>query len=180
MEKNLLVTGSPGCGKTTVLLRLSEMLRNRGHVVGGIICPEIRQGGIRQGFEIVDLLGRRGILAHVSLASSGAPLISRYGVNLRDLDEISREAFSRQAEVFLVDEIGPMELKSSVFASGVWRKLESKTPVAAAVHFRTSAGFIARVKGRSDTRLVVVTAQNRDGLPDLMYQQLVQCLGPGK
>jgi len=180
VEKNLLVTGPPGCGKTTVLLRLSEMLLDGGYLVWGIICPETRQAGIRQGFEIVDLLGRRGILAHVSLASSGAPMVSRYGVNLRDLDEISREAFSRQADVFIVDEIGPMELKSKVFASEVWRKLDSETPVAAAVHFRTSAGFIARVKDRSDTRLVLMTAQNRDGLPDLMYQQITQGLGPRK
>ncbi len=180
MEKNLLVTGPPGCGKTTVLLRLSKLLADRRYIVGGIICPETRLGGIRQGFEIVDLLGRRGVLAHVSLASPGAPMISRYGVNLRDLDEISREAFSRQADVFIVDEIGPMELKSNVFASEVWRKLDSKTPVAAAVHYRTSAGFIARVKDRSDTRLIVVTAQNRDGLPDLMCQQIAQGLGPRK
>lgn len=176
----MLVTGPPGCGKTTVLLKLYKLLGDRGYVVGGIISPEMRREGIREGFEIVDLLGRRGILAHISLATSGAPMISRYGVDLRDLDEISREAFSRDADVFIVDEIGPMELKSNVFASEVWRKLDSETPVAAAVHFRTSAGFIARVKDRSDTRLVVVTAKNRDRLPDLMCQQIVEALGPSE
>ncbi len=180
MEKNLLVTGPPGCGKTTVLSKLSKLLSDRGYVVGGIICPEIRCAAIRQGFEIVDLLGRRGTLAHVSLAGSGVPMISRYGVNLTDLDEISREAFSRKADVFVVDEIGPMELKSEVFAAEVWGKLESETPLAAAVHFRTSSGFIAKVKARSDTRLIVVTPQNREELPALLCRRLVEYLGPRK
>ncbi len=165
MKKNILLTGHPGCGKTTVLMRLRDRLCRAGLKIGGIICPEIREGGGRVGFRIIDLLGRRGVLAHVSLQGRENPGVGRYGVNLADLDGISREAFSRQADAFIVDEIGPMELKSRVFAAQIGRILDSPTPVVAAVHLRTSWGFIGRVKARPDARIVTVDSSNRERLP---------------
>ncbi len=179
MKKNLLVTGSPGCGKTTVLMRLADRLRDRGYVVGGIVCPEIRKGGSRVGFEIVDLLGRRGILSHISLYSPRVPRVSRYGVNLKDLDDITREAFDRSADVFLVDEIGPMELKSDAFVLEVERILSTPIPLVGAVHYRTGAGFIGKVKARKDTEMMVVTPQNRDDLPDVLYARLSRLVEEG-
>ena len=177
MERNLIVTGPPGCGKTTVLLELVKMLSSQGYSVGGVICPEIRKGRFRVGFEIADLLGRRGILAHVSLASTGAPVISRYGVNLKDLDEISREAFRRIPDVFVVDEIGPMELKSEVFRSEVGRILDLPVPVVAAVHYRTSAGFIGRLKNRSGTKIITITPHNRNDVPKILFGKVIQIIG---
>lgn len=171
-----MVTGPPGCGKTTVLLDLCRMLKSRGFVVGGIICPEMRDGTTRVGFEIVDLLGRRGILAHVSLFSSNGPVVSRYGINMEDLDEISREAFSRKADLFIIDEIGPMEMRSRVFTSEVDRILNSSIPVVAAVHFRTRSGFIGRVKTRSDTKIIEIGFRNRDALPGQLCTELANML----
>jgi nucleoside-triphosphatase len=177
MQKNLLVTGPPGSGKTTLLLKLCKMLNSKGVSVGGVICPEIREGRTRVGFEIVDLMGRRGTLAHVSLYSSSPVTVSRYGVNLHDLDQIAREALSRHADVFIVDEIGPMELRSRVFAQAVEKILSLDTPVVAAIHYRTSSGFTAKVKGRCDTRITVITPELRDELPGLMSDQILGILG---
>lgn len=173
MKKNLLLTGPPGCGKTTVLLRLKDRLSRSGLKIGGIACPEVREGGQRSGFQIIDLLGRKGILAHTSLYRTGGPIVSRYGINLGDLDGISREAFARKADVFIVDEIGPMELKSSVFSTEIQRILDSPVPVVAAIHFRTSWGFIGRVKARQDSRIITVDSRNRDLLPSELSEELL-------
>ena len=49
MEKrNLLVTGLPGAGKTTLIIRLIERLRVL--KTAGFYTEEIRAGGTRRGF----------------------------------------------------------------------------------------------------------------------------------
>ncbi|MBU4398537.1 MAG: nucleoside-triphosphatase, partial [Planctomycetes bacterium] len=46
--KNLLLTGPPGCGKTTVVRRVIERLCD--HRLAGFYTKEIRQQGSRVGF----------------------------------------------------------------------------------------------------------------------------------
>ncbi|XP_070041452.1 uncharacterized protein [Nicotiana tomentosiformis] len=63
--KCFLVTGSPGIGKTTLIVRVLETLRNSNPnlKVQGFYTREIREGTERVGFEVVTLDGRKGILA---------------------------------------------------------------------------------------------------------------------
>ena len=61
--KNLLLTGLPGCGKTTVVRRVAERLGDLR--VAGFLSLELREHGQRVGFEAIDLSGQRAILAHV-------------------------------------------------------------------------------------------------------------------
>jgi hypothetical protein len=58
--KNFLLTGRPGSGKSTVIGRTVELLRERGVRVGGVVCPEVREGGGRVGFWIRALGGWGG------------------------------------------------------------------------------------------------------------------------
>jgi nucleoside-triphosphatase len=74
--KNLLLTGSPGCGKTTVLERVVEHLGDCR--LAGFLTLELREHGQRVGFEAVGLGGHRVILAHVRFRS--LVLVGRYGV----------------------------------------------------------------------------------------------------
>src|SRR5208337_2279094 len=59
--KNLLLTGLPGCGKTTVLERVAEHFGDLR--LAGFLTLELREQGQRVGFEAVGLGGRRAILA---------------------------------------------------------------------------------------------------------------------
>ena len=60
MKKNILITGLPGIGKTTLIRRLYEELKDT-HPVG-FYTGEIRENGVRKGFELISLDGRRGLL----------------------------------------------------------------------------------------------------------------------
>ena len=60
-----LLTGRPGCGKTTLIRRLVEGL---GVSAGGFYTEEIRRGSRREGFALVTLDGRT-----VTMAASTAP-----------------------------------------------------------------------------------------------------------
>ena len=65
----VLVTGQPGCGKTTAVKKLVDELRSRGASVRGFYTDEVLSGGRRVGFDIVSVPdGRRGPLARKCLA----------------------------------------------------------------------------------------------------------------
>jgi nucleoside-triphosphatase len=57
----LLITGRPGIGKTTLVKRISGEL-GEFHTIG-FYTSEIREGGIRKGFELASLDGRSCVLS---------------------------------------------------------------------------------------------------------------------
>jgi len=172
------ITGKPGSGKTTVAMRVRDILSNHGFSAGGIICPEIRLSGRRVGFEIVDLLtGEKGILAHTSISG---PKVGKYGVNLRDLSKIGHNAILRairEADYVLIDEIAPMELKSEKFIRAVEEVLDRGKPLLAVVHMRSKHPLVERVKTLSKT--YIVDEKNRGKLPDEIAREMLGVLKSG-
>jgi len=53
LKKIFFLTGRPGIGKTTVLLRIVEKLKKEGLKVDGLISREVREDGARVGFKII-------------------------------------------------------------------------------------------------------------------------------
>lgn len=154
---NLLVTGRPGCGKTTLIERLAATLGER---AGGFLTREIRERGRREGFEIVTLDGRRGILAHADVASDVR--VGRYGVDVGALDRLGvaavREALD-SGRIVVIDEIGKMELASAAFRDIVIEALDSPLPVLATIHAHPNP-FTDAIKRRRDVRLFELTRAN--------------------
>jgi nucleoside-triphosphatase len=159
---NLLVTGRPGIGKTTVIERVVASLAPG--TATGFFTRETRTGGTRDGFVIETLEGRRATLASVRLRAG--PRVGRYRVRPASLDEVAVPALRLRPGVRLVvvDEIGRMECLSSGFCDAVREALDGPTPVLGTIA-RRGGGFIAEVRARRDVTLVEVTAENRDGLP---------------
>jgi nucleoside-triphosphatase len=71
---------------------------------------------------------------------------------------------SREVDLFIVDEVGKMELLCPEFVEAMPRLLDSPVPVVATVALR-GGRLIAEVKARNDTRLVEVAPESRDRLP---------------
>ena len=174
----LLLTGSPGVGKTSVLLRVVESLKDKGYSVGGMVSREVRSGEVRVGFEISDLGGsRRGWLAHVNQHSG--PQVGKYRVNLEDLNSIGAEAIMKavdKCDVIAIDEIGPMELFSEKFKEAVKRAVESRKVVIGVVHWKATDRLIEEVKKREDTEIITVTHENRNKLHEAIAEKAVKFL----
>ncbi len=151
MKRLLFVTGRPGVGKTTVLLNTAEGLQAKGYYVGGMISREIRQEEQRIGFEIVDFRTKRtGWLAHVNQPIG--PKVGKYKVNLSDLDSIGANAVLdalRDADVVVIDEIGPMELLSQAFKQSVNEALDSRKLVLGVIHQSARNPIIESAKRRT-------------------------------
>jgi len=178
LKRLLFVTGHPGVGKTSVLLRAVDNLKNRGYMVGGMISREVREGGFRVGFEIMDFsTGQRGWLAHVNQPTG--PQVSKYRVNLVDLNAIGVNSILnavKNADVIIVDEIGPMELFSQAFREAVVQAIESKKPTLGTIHFRVRDNLIDAIKTREDAEILEVTYENRRQLHTQIVDKVVQFL----
>ncbi|MDH5596385.1 MAG: NTPase [Candidatus Bathyarchaeota archaeon] len=177
-KRVLLITGSPGTGKTSVLLKTIDALKARGYSVGGVISREARAGWTRVGFEILDLgSGRRGWLAHVN--RKVGPRVGKYGVNLEDLEDIGANAIVNAAENFdvvAIDEIGPMELFSEKFKEAVKKAVECGKVVVGVVHWKARDRLIEEVKNREDTEILEVTSENRNKLHETIVEKAVEFL----
>ncbi len=160
----VLVTGKPGCGKSTLCIKVAQALGTN-LKVGGMISAEIREGGVRKGFKLVDLkTGEEGVLAHV--AGSG-PRVGKYCVNLYDLDAIGAGAIERATDacdLVVIDEIGPMELHSNTFIEAVRRAFEEAANILATIHYRSRHTLVEELKNREDVRLYEIHEGNREGV----------------
>jgi len=178
MKRLLFLTGTPGVGKTTVLLKTVEKLKLQGVSVGGMISREARIGGERVGFEILDLMsGNRGWLAHVE--GKEGPRVGKYRVNLEDVDLVGVEAVLdavESADVVVVDEVGPMELCSERFRVAVRRAVEGELVVVGVVHWKARDRLTDEVKKREDLEMVEVTGENREDLPRILFGKVVEAL----
>jgi len=178
LNRLIFVTGSPGVGKTSVLLRSVNGLKNRGYEIGGMISRDVREGGVRVGFEIMDFsTGQRGWLAHINQPTG--PKISKYRVNLTDLEAIGVSSILDaigNADIVIVDEIGPMELFSSAFRDVVVQAVESDKPVLGTIHFGLRDSLVNNIKNREDAEIFEVTYENRETLHNLIIDKVVQSL----
>jgi nucleoside-triphosphatase len=165
-KRVLLLTGPPSVGKTTILMKTIKALKERGIYVGGMISREVREGGTRVGFEILDLSsGNHGWLAHVN--QKKGPQVGKYRVNIEDLNAVGAQAIIEaveKCEVIAIDEIGPMELFSKRFKDAARKALESHKLVLAVVHWKAQDTLINKAKKREDAETTSVTLENREGL----------------
>jgi nucleoside-triphosphatase len=170
----LILTGAPGVGKTTVIIKMVDALKAKGVSVGGMVTHEVREGNLRVGFEILDLTNNKhGWLAHVK--GQGGPQVGKYHVNLNDLDNIGAEAISQALEkysVLAIDEIGPMELLSQKFKQVVSQALEGKKLMLMVVHGKARDPLVTQIKRRVDAELFYVTFSNRENLTEQLVRKV--------
>lgn len=160
---NILLTGPPGIGKTTAMMRIAERLEGRR--VAGFTTEEIRVGGRREGFGIATFDGRGGILAHVEHRSRHR--VGKYGVDVQGFEELVcpiLESAADEADVVLVDEIGKMECFSRRFCEAIERLADGPVPLVATIALR-GGGLIAAMKARPDVQVHTLTYANRDSIP---------------
>jgi nucleoside-triphosphatase len=177
-KRVLLLTGAPGVGKTTLLIKAVNGLKAKGFSVGGMISREAREGNVRIGFEILDLTSsKRGWLAHLN--QKFGPQVGKYRINIEDLEKIGAAAIAGAVEkynVIAIDEIGPMELFSQKFKQAAKQALESRKLVLAVVHGKARNPLVNEAKMRVDAEIFTVTLANRNSLAEEVEKKALEIL----
>ncbi|KAA8547592.1 hypothetical protein F0562_004021 [Nyssa sinensis] len=184
--KCFLVTGPPGVGKTTLIIKVLESLKisNPDLKVQGFYTREIREGTERVGFEVVTSDGRKGPLASTknsSVESLRWPTVGRYRVDVASFESLALPELQvkEDTDLFIIDEVGKMELYSSSFFPAVLKILESNTPVLASIpvpKFGRDIPGVARLKNHPGATIFTLNTINRDAIKEHIYSQLVDLL----
>lgn len=156
----IVLTGLPGCGKTTAIMKVIAGLDCAS--TAGFYTEEILENNTRKGFRWKLLNGAGGILAHVDIKSRFK--VGKYGVDVAGFEKSVvpvLDAGQTGAELFVIDEIGKMECLSRRFVEAVRRLFASDKSVLATVA-RKGTGLISEVKNHPGTQLFNLTRENCD------------------
>jgi nucleoside-triphosphatase len=160
----ILLTGPPGCGKTTVILRTLGLLS---HPAAGFYTEELRssEGGGRLGFDVVALDGQRGPLARTG---GEGPRVGKYAVDLSSFEGIGLRAVEAGLQephtLLVIDELGKMEFLSSAFVTLLERAFQSPNPLLGTILYGPHP-VGDRFRRAPGVESIQVTRQNREALP---------------
>ena len=177
--KNILLTGEPGVGKTTVI---QNILAELTVAAGGFFTQEIKTGKTRKGFELITLDGNQAVLAHSSQKSTYK--VGKYGVDLNVLNDVAVPSLKQalaSKELIIIDEIGKMECFSMEFRDMVTRCLDSDKPVLGSIQ-NFASPFINTITNRDDIVRITVTLDNRNQLVEKIIELFKRIIPekPGK
>lgn len=157
MIKNILVTGVPRSGKSTLLKKVITTQSNK----VGFITLEIRDDKGRVGFELETHKGTRSVLAHINFNTSNK--VSKYFVDIKNLDSILPEVSKFLTnDILYLDEIGQMQLFSTDFQKLVEKYLNAENTLLATLSTVYQNSFTDTIRARKDIHVVEISESNRD------------------
>ena len=168
----IVVTGAPGAGKTTAVMRVARELKERGVKVGGIVSRELRTNNMRIGFEFIDLTTNdRSVLASIT---GNGPKVGKYFVNLAGCHFAAERLKNavRNSDIIICDEIGPMELKSGEFIDSVKNLLFVDKKVIVVVHQKLQHVVTDEFRDKSSL-LINLGLENRDQVNEILLDKLI-------
>jgi len=171
----VIITGRPGVGKTTLVKRVLERLREKRAVFVGFYCPEVRLGGRRVGFRIESIDGKASAwLARID--GCDGPRVGRY-TTCSEAERVAEESLRdlEKADLIVIDEIGPMELRLPGIRRSIIRAISSGKPGVFVAHYRLSDPEITPIL-RSLGYWFEVSPLNRDSLVSEVYSLVLRLI----
>ncbi|XP_045557809.1 cancer-related nucleoside-triphosphatase isoform X1 [Salmo salar] len=183
--------GAEGVGKTTLVQKACDVMVSSGVSVEGFYTQEVREGRRRVGFDVVTVTGQRGHLSRVrekSVASRGGReyTVGQYVVDVPSFENLVLPLFrnlnsscSSNRQVFIIDEVGKMELFSQAFIWSVRQTLDSPVfSVLGTIPLPSGKplGFMEEIRTRTDVTVFTVTKENRDVILTEIVSALKDCL----
>lgn len=173
MKKNIILTGLPHSGKSTLLLNLLDKIQFRENA---LITKEILEGSVRAGFKMCTPLpfdsvnSTSSVIAHIAFPKKTQ--VGKYGVNIDQIDfwankyiyQLEKVNRGYIAGVNFLDEVGQMQLFSEAFEILVQKILYDYRISIMTLSSIYNNSFTDVIRKRRDIILLEVTPENRDEL----------------
>ncbi len=164
---NILLTGQPKSGKSTLLRKLVSEIPNS----KGLLANELLDdNGARVGFEVVTSTGEAETVAHIDFDKTVS--VGKYGLKIENLDKVIPSISNFNDEVLYIDEIGQMQMYSIAFKDLVLNYLNAENICIATISSVFSDDFIKSVKSRSDVRMIEINVENRDEIYNRILKEI--------
>jgi nucleoside-triphosphatase THEP1 len=111
-KMNILLTGLPKSGKTTLIEKIIQKLNRPAF---GFYTKEILENKKRVGFSLITLSGNKVILSHQNFKSNYR--VGKYGVDVQGFEGMALPEIEKGIQekgIIVIDEIGKMELFSEI------------------------------------------------------------------
>lgn len=175
MNNNLLLTGDPQVGKTTIIKKALQEIHTKQIKIGGFYTNEIRENKTRVGFEVKTILSnKKDVLAHVNFNSSFK--VGKYGVNKNAFEKVIIDEFNlcsnEKVDLIIIDEIGKMEMISDFFCEKVIEILNGSIPVLGVIKKKGNSTFLDNVHDIFTVNIVEINKFNRE----IIYLKTIEWL----
>lgn len=155
----IILTGECRSGKSTLLFALLRSLRRERFKVAGIIAEGLWENGMRSGFNLLDL--QSGALTPLCrrVTEDGPRRTTPYVFFEEGMAAGERALSIRQcagADLVIVDEIGPLEIRGEGWAPCLSPLLALERPLHLWVVRHTCLGEVRRIWGLDDAEVVDV------------------------
>jgi nucleoside-triphosphatase len=183
----IAITGRPGIGKSTIFNKVVDTLKRQGFTFYGFYCPEVREGGVRVGFRIVNIVnGDSGWLAlsidkalQLGYSLKGRR-IGRYVVIEDEAVRVGVNALKMfvndRSSILGIDEIGPMELSIPVLRTEILRSLAIANNALLVIHRNLNDNEVLSIFRRKNAKIYTVTEVNRASLPEILVNEMMKNL----
>ena len=187
----MFLTGQPGVGKTTLILKAIDALKTspptKPPAIGGFITTERRDGrGERCGFDVVTVgtdPPATGTLATKATAGSrpgkGVPAVGNYIVDVPDFERIALDVLTNTAvrpSITVIDEVGKMELHSADFLPAVHAVMADETTTVLGTipmpRYGRAVPAVEAVRHDPSVAVVHLKKDNRDAAADAVVEVL--------
>ncbi|WJX61284.1 nucleoside-triphosphate phosphatase [Trifolium repens] len=145
-----------------------------------VFTGEVRLAGERVGFEVVTLDGRTCPLASSNFSSQEShrwPNVGKYKVDVASFESLALPELQvrEETDLFIIDEVGKMELYNSSFFPAVLKVLESNIPILASIpvpKFGRDIPAVARLRNHAGATLFTLSVSNRDAVREQIHSFL--------
>lgn len=167
--KNLLLSGVPGVGKTTIIKKIIEEF---GDKCAGFWTEELREKNRRRGFILKTTSDKECILADINFNKRYC--VGKYGIDLDCIEDKGIEVILKglyEKKIIIIDEIGKMELLSNRFKDLILKVLNSENTLIATILYYPNY-FCDIIKKREDVKIYEVDYSNRENIKDKIINDL--------
>jgi nucleoside-triphosphatase len=107
----ILWTGPKHCGKTTSAEKLIRIAQAEGFKVAGLLEPSLYDNGELTGFDVLDVRNQKRVSLARRISKSKAGPFDFLTAGLKFGNNVLNSEDTKSADLVIIDEFGPMELK---------------------------------------------------------------------